>query len=98
MILILKSHEFSPLWTEVMLMHTMYFDEHTSAICVISEEVNHNIINLAFVHWLSIENNTWPFKAGWLDRNSAYVRGLNLKGDKGGSLYWNCFYVNISSN
>lgn len=50
MILILKSHEFSPLWTEVMLMHTMYFDEHTSAICVISEEVNHNIINLAFVH------------------------------------------------
>ena len=34
----------------VALMHTMYFDEHTSAICVISEEVNHNIINLAFVH------------------------------------------------
>ena len=32
-----------------MVMHTMYFDE-PSAICVISEEVNHNIINLAFVH------------------------------------------------
>ena len=66
-----------------MLMHTMYFDEHTSAICVISEEVNHNIINLAFVHWLSIENNTWPFKAGWLDRDSACVRGLNLKRNRG---------------